>query len=174
MAWDWELDQWLGNLGRSGSAMPLRQFNRLDPGDVDQLLRRCLAVDRWVQTVAAARPYRRLDDLFEAARDAAFPFTPAELEAALATRDPPQLVPPARPYESRRDTLLRGQLAGAVTQYQHRFGRPFLIRTEGKAHTQILVELWERLGHDLDTEDRVLAQQVRETTLVTLARRITD
>lgn len=124
--------------------------------------------------MVAARPYRHLNDLFEAARDAAFPFTAAELEAALATLDPPQVVPPTRLYESPRDTLLREQLAGAVTHYRRRFGRPFLIRTEGKAPTQVLVELWERLGHDIDVEDRVLAQQVRETALLTLARLVTD
>jgi len=44
-----------------------------------------------------------------------------------------------------------------------------VIRTTGRLPAQILVQLWDRLGNDIDTEDRVLAQQLREIALLKLA-----
>lgn len=153
-----------------GSAMSLGRFNRLTTQQSLELLQGCLAVDRWTHTIEARRPYRRLDDLFEVAREAAFPFSAAELEAALATLKPPDVVPQAKPGEGVVDARIRQQLAAGTEQYQRRFGRRFLLRAEGKSDAQVLVALWERLGHDIDTEDRVLAQQVREIALVALAQ----
>jgi 2-oxo-4-hydroxy-4-carboxy-5-ureidoimidazoline decarboxylase len=155
--------------GWFGSAVPLRRFNRVPPAEAVELLQQCLPVDRWVQTVAAARPYRHLDDLFEVAREAAFPFAPAELEAALAALKVPTVVPPERRRETAVEARLREQIVAGVKHYQQRFGRPFLIHAEGKTGAQILVQLWERLSHDLDTEDDILAQQIRQNALLILA-----
>lgn len=168
------MSEWLSHRVWAGSGVSLREFNRLPAEEAVDLVGQCLAVERWVRTVVAGRPYRRLDDLFEAARDAAFPFTGAELEAVLAAADPVDVVPPAREFDSPPQRQLREQLAAGVAQYQRRFARPFMIRTDGKSDRQVLVQLWERLGHDPDTEDRVLAQQLRENALVNLARIISD
>lgn len=67
---------------------------------------------------------------------------------------------------------MRQQLENGVGIYERRFGRPFLIRTTGRPPEQILAQLWNRLGNDLDTEDRVLAQQLRERALIMLARTV--
>ena len=166
--------QWLSSGARFAFALPLRRFNRLPTSESKFLLRQCLSVDRWVDVVSASRPYKRLDDLFEVARDAAFPFTPAELEAALASVVPQPVIPAVRRQESAHQRWLRAQLAAGVAQYERRFGRAFLLRREGRDDTQVLMELWMRLDHDLDTEDRVLAQQVREHALAALARLISD
>ena len=166
------MTQWLDSGVRFAFAMPLRRFNRLPTSEAVFLLGQCLSVDRWVGVVSASRPYKRLDDLFEVARDAAFPFTAAELEAALATVVPQPVIPVVRHQESEHQRWLRVQLAAGVAQYERRFGRAFLLRREGRDDAQVLVELWTRLGHDIDTEDRVLAQQVRENALAALARLI--
>lgn len=71
----------------------MRRFNQLDHAAVATLLRACLDVDRWVATVLDRRPYRKLDDLFEVARDVAYPLTGAESESALAHRTPRPLIP---------------------------------------------------------------------------------
>lgn len=127
-------DEWVvgqQRVGRVGVAAAA--VNRLSNDEAVERLLLCLAVDRWVWAVAAGRPYRRLDDLFETVRDAAFPFTGAELEAALATVHPVDVVPLAREFESRAQTQLREQLADGVMQYQRRFGRPFVIRRDGRS-----------------------------------------
>jgi len=95
--------------GWFGSAVPLRRFNRLPRDQAAELLQTCLPVERWVRTIIDARSFRTLDDLLEVAREAAFPFTPAELEAALAHGDVPVVVPPAR----RSDSLPRRESASS-------------------------------------------------------------
>lgn len=160
--------------GWFGKAVPLRRFNSLPADDAAALVRLCLPLPRWSEAVVDARPYRSLNDLYEVARDAAFPFTPAELEAAVAAVGAPAVVPPPRPGESPDEIRIREQLDSGIQHYRRRFGRPFLIRTEGRTSRQLLVQLLDRLGHDLDTEDRVLAQQLKETALLALARCVRD
>jgi 2-oxo-4-hydroxy-4-carboxy-5-ureidoimidazoline decarboxylase len=155
--------------GWFGSAVPLRRFNRLPRDQAAELLQTCLPVERWVRTIIDARSFRTLDDLLEVAREAAFPFTPAELEAALAHGDVPVVVPPARRSDSPTEARVGQQLQAGVETYQRRFARPFVIRTTGRLPAQILVQLRDRLGNDIDTEDRVLAQQLREIALLKLA-----
>lgn len=160
--------------GLFGVVMPLWRFNRLPVDEAKGLLRTCLDLDRWVHAVADARPYRGVDDLLEVARDAAFPFTPAELEAALAFVPVASVVPAPCDDEPLHRTQLREHLDAGVRHYQRRFGRAFLIRRDGRNDAQILVQLWERLGHDIEAEDHVLAQQVREITLASLVRMISE
>lgn len=78
----------------------------------------------------------------------------------------------ARLRETAAEARVREQLAAGFTTYQQRFGRPFLTRTEGRLPAQILVQLWDRLSHDIDTEDKIVAQQLRELALLQLARHI--
>lgn len=36
----------------------LRRFNRMDPDDAADVVRSCLAVDRWVAQIVGGRPYQ--------------------------------------------------------------------------------------------------------------------
>jgi len=120
-------------------------------------------------TVSTPNLTLSVDDLLEVAREAAFPFTPAELEAAVAAHHHPALTAaPRRSRESATDAYLRQQIESGVRTYENRFGRPFIVRSRDRLPAEILVQLWDRLGHDLDTEDRVLAQQLREDALLDL------
>jgi len=83
--------------------------------------------------------------------------------------DVPVVVPPARSSDSPTEARVGQQLQAGVETYQRRFARPFVIRTTGRLPAQILVQLRDRLGNDIDTEDRVLAQQLREIALLKLA-----
>jgi len=150
----------------------LRRFNQLDRDAAAELLEASLNVDRWVAIILDRRPYRRVDDLFEVARDAAFPLTGAELEAALAHRSTPPLMRTAERGEPAAEARFREQLADGVRTYQQRFGRPFLIGTTGRLPAQILVQLWDRLSHDPDTEDQVLASQLRQLALDEVANKV--
>ena len=53
--------------------------------------------------------------------------------------------------------------------YERRFGRVFLIRAAGRSSAEILDQLQVRLDNDLDTEDAVVADQLRQIALVRLA-----
>ncbi len=64
--------------------MHLEQFNSASRTEAADALRPCLDIPRWIDEIADARPYSSLAALLEAGRRAANPFTPAEIEAALA------------------------------------------------------------------------------------------
>lgn len=157
----------------------LHEFNRLEDAAAAALLRPCLDVDRWVTEIVQDRPYPRTDDLFATARAAANPFTGAELEAALAHH--PRIGEQARGGSAEAglsrseqaglalDDDVQQQLTEANLAYETRFGRVFLIRAAGRSSTEILDKLQTRLSNDPDTEDDVVADQLRQIALVRMA-----
>ncbi|HSN36206.1 MAG TPA: 2-oxo-4-hydroxy-4-carboxy-5-ureidoimidazoline decarboxylase, partial [Arthrobacter sp.] len=64
--------------------MHLEQFNAASRTEAADALRPCLDIQRWIDGLADARPYPGLEALLQAGRVAADPFTPSEIEAALA------------------------------------------------------------------------------------------
>jgi 2-oxo-4-hydroxy-4-carboxy-5-ureidoimidazoline decarboxylase len=161
----------------------LRELNALDEAAAAAVLRPCLDVDRWVGEIVRGRPYASAEDLFAAARAAAHPFTTAELEAALAHH--PRIGEPAGGDSAEAglsrteqagltlDGDVQRQLAEGNRAYERRFGRLFLIRAAGRSSTEILGKLHTRLGNEPDTEDAVVADQLRQIALLRLAGLVT-
>ena len=67
------------------------------------------------------------------------------------------------------DDDVQRQLAEGNRAYEQRFGRVFLIRAAGRSSTEILDKLQTRLGNSPDTEDEVVADQLRQIALIRLA-----
>jgi 2-oxo-4-hydroxy-4-carboxy-5-ureidoimidazoline decarboxylase len=156
----------------------LAAFNALSADQAATLLRPCLGVDRWVTTVVAGRPYDSVDHLVAAARTAAHPFTGAELEDALSHH--PRIGERAAGASAEADLSrseqaglsidgdVQAQLAEGNRAYEDRFGRVFLIRAAGRTSEEILAELRTRLDNDVETEDEVVADQLRQIAVVRL------
>lgn len=158
-------------------ASPLERFNGADREDAVASLRPCLDVDRWCAEVVDGRPYASVDELVRAARDAASPFTAAEVaqalgdhprigeraagagESAALSRGEQSGVDPA-------DAELAHALAEGNAAYERRFGRVFLIRAAGRSARDILDALAERLGNDDAAEAEVVAGQLREIAVL--------
>lgn len=167
----------------SGSAaIPLSEFNQLSPAAADALLRPCLDIDRWVRALVDRRPYSSVDELMAVAQQAASPFTSAEVTAALAHH--PRIGQRAG-GDSAEAALSRSEQAGLATDadvqrrlregnaaYEERFGRVFLIRAAGRSSEEILAALESRLGNDPETEDFVVADQLRQIALLRLAGKV--
>lgn len=157
----------------------LRDLNQSDPAVAAALLRPCLDVDRWVASLVDGRPYASVDELFATARAAASPFTAAELEAALAHhprigeraggRSTEATLSRSEQATLTLDEDVQRQLAEGNQAYEQRFGRVFLIRAAGRSSADILAQLHTRLANDPDTEDEVVADQLRQIALVRLA-----
>ena len=157
----------------------LHTFNRLERSEAAALLRPCLDVERWVSSVVEGRPYANSDELFAAARSAASPLTGAEVEAALAHH--PRIgeraaggSAEAALSRSEQATLtldedVQRQLVEGNQAYEQRFRRVFLIRAAGRSSTEILAKLQCRLANDAETEDAVVADQLREIAMLRLA-----
>jgi 2-oxo-4-hydroxy-4-carboxy-5-ureidoimidazoline decarboxylase len=141
------------------------------------LLLACLAEPRWADEVAAGAPYASADALAEAADRAARTLTAEEVEAALA--DHPRIgerhagsgrssafsaseqAASLSPDEALAERLLAGNRA-----YEERFGRVFLIRAAGRDRAAIVDELERRLHLDDASEAAVVADQLREITVL--------
>lgn len=161
----------------------LEEFNAAPGAEAADVLRPCLDVERWIAGVVGGRPYAGLDDLLAAARTVADPFTPAEIEQALAHH--PRIGERAR-GDSKEAGLSRGEqsglhldddvqrrLAEGNAAYERRFDRVFLIRAAGRSAEEILGELERRLTNDDDAERAEVVDNLREIALLRLDQAVT-
>jgi 2-oxo-4-hydroxy-4-carboxy-5-ureidoimidazoline decarboxylase len=159
--------------------MHLAQFNAASRTEAADALRPCLDIQRWIDGLADARPYTDLDALLEAARRAANPFTPAEIEAALAHH--PRIgeraqgdSTEARLSQSEQaglgeaDAAVAEALADGNRKYDEKFGQVFLIRAAGRSRGEILAALNTRLAHTPEEEQAIVGQQLREIAVLRL------
>lgn len=158
--------------------MKLEEFNRAPREEAIAVLRPCVDIARWCDDVVDARPFGSVDELAASAASAATPFTDDEIEAALAHH--PRIGDRAE-GASTEASLSRAEQAGlgdldAVQRalrdgnlaYEERFGRVFLIRAAGRSADEILSSLQARLQHDDDTEQEIVAEQLRQIALLRL------
>lgn len=162
----------------------LHTFNHLEVEAARLMISPCLNVDRWIDTIIEHRPYATADELFDTARTAATPFTAAELEAALSRH--PQIGQSATGSSAEAelsrseqsgldlDADISRQLEEGNLAYKQRFGRVFLIRAAGRSSRQILDHLQARLQNDVDTEDTVVGEQLRQIAVLRLAAAVTS
>lgn len=157
--------------------MDIDAFNRLPDDEVRACLTTCLDVPRWVEAVAAGRPYADSDALLAQA-EAAATLDDAELTHALARH--PRIGERASAGHDaafsskeqagvdRSDAAGAERLADGNRAYEERFDRVFLIRAAGRDSSEILAELERRLGSDDKTERAETEQQLREIALLRL------
>jgi 2-oxo-4-hydroxy-4-carboxy-5-ureidoimidazoline decarboxylase len=159
--------------------MLLQQFNEADRAQLDATLRPCVDNQRWIDEIAAARPFTTLNQLFSQALNAANPFTPSEVAAAVAHH--PRIGERAagnsaeaalsRKEQSAVDPsnqALAQALAEGNRAYEEKFGQVFLIRAAGRTPQEILAVLQKRLGNTPDQEAPIVAQQLREIAVLRL------
>lgn len=159
--------------------MHLEQFNAASRTEAAGALRPCLDIQRWIDALADARPYPDLEALLEAGRRAANPFTPAEIEAALAHH--PRIGERAQGNStearlSQSEQAGLGEADAAVAEalsegnriYDEKFGQVFLIRAAGRSREEILAALNTRLGNTPAEEQTIIGQQLREIAVLRL------
>ncbi|MDP9983869.1 2-oxo-4-hydroxy-4-carboxy-5-ureidoimidazoline decarboxylase [Pseudarthrobacter oxydans] len=159
--------------------MHLDQFNAASRTQAADALRPCLDIQRWIDDLADARPYSALEALLAAGRAAADPFTPAEIEAALAHH--PRIGERARGNSTEArlsqseqaglgeaDAAVAEALAEGNRAYEEKFGQVFLIRAAGRSREEILAALNIRLGHTPGEEQAIIGEQLREIAVLRL------
>jgi 2-oxo-4-hydroxy-4-carboxy-5-ureidoimidazoline decarboxylase len=159
--------------------MQLAVFNEVPRAEAAAVLRPCADVPRWVSEITDARPFASNEALLAFAGRAAHPFTPEEVQAALAHHPRIGERPTAETTEA---SMSRSEQAGvdpadagtarALAEgnraYEEKFGRVFLIRAAGRTAPEMLAALRERLEHSPEEEQAVVAQQLREIALLRL------
>lgn len=157
----------------------LARFNAAAPPEAREVLHSCLDVPRWVDAVLAGRPYPTVAVALDAAKAAADPLTPDEVDQALARHPRIGERPGGGDAESRMsraeqsgvdvsDAEVQERLRAGNVAYEARFGRVFLIRAAGRDAREILASLEQRLGNDPETETQVVAGQLREIAVLRL------
>ncbi|VXC25662.1 Uricase [Arthrobacter sp. 9AX] len=165
--------------------MKLAEFNTADPARAAETLKPCIDVQRWVDTVVAARPFPSRDALLDFAAEAARPFSPAEVESAMAHHPRIGERPTAATTEASMsrseqtgvdpaDTGVAQALAQGNRDYEEKFGRVFLIRAAGRTAPEILQALNERLANSPADEDTIVAGQLREIAVLRLEGLISE
>ncbi|AOT02608.1 2-oxo-4-hydroxy-4-carboxy-5-ureidoimidazoline decarboxylase [Arthrobacter sp. U41] len=161
--------------------MDLEQFNAAGRAEAAGSLRPCLDIQRWIDELIDARPYASLNALLEAGRSAADPFTPAEIEAALARH--PRIGEQAQGSSTEAglsqseqaglgeaDAAMAAALADGNRVYEEKFGQVFLIRAAGRSRGEVLAALHTRLTHTPEEEQAIIGQQLREIAVLRLER----
>lgn len=158
--------------------MQIEEFDRLGAEDAAAVLRPCVAIDSWVTTLVAGRPYDDAAALHAAAAEQAAGWTDAEVAGALA--DHPRIGERATgdgssAAMSRReqagvpqDDDIRARLADGNRRYEERFDRIYLVRAAGRSAEEMLTLLEERLTNDDATEREVTRGQLAEIALLRL------
>lgn len=160
--------------------MTLNEFNMTGRDAAIRAIRPCLDVARWLAAIVDGRPYDSTEAVLEVAREAACPFAPGEIEAALAHH--PRIGERARGQatEARMSAgeqagIARGsaELAAGNAAYERKFGRIFLIRAAGRTSAEVLSELHRRIALGRDEELQVVADELRQIAALRLAQVLT-
>jgi 2-oxo-4-hydroxy-4-carboxy-5-ureidoimidazoline decarboxylase len=171
----------------SEEPMQATGVDRLNAAEVDEareLLLACAAVPRWADEIVRGRPYASVEDVLEAAREAALPWSDDEVDAALARHPRIGERPPGGEADAEHSRREQAGVAGAGPDvarrlaegnraYEERFGHVFLIRAAGRGPEEILAALDERLANDPATERRTAAEQLREIAVLRLQGELT-
>ncbi|QOT15734.1 MULTISPECIES: 2-oxo-4-hydroxy-4-carboxy-5-ureidoimidazoline decarboxylase [Paenarthrobacter] len=165
--------------------MELAVFNSVGRDEAIKALTPCLDISRWVETIVDARPFASVDELLRTANQAAEPFSPQEVESALAHHPRIGERPKAQTTEAAmsrseqagvdpNDDGTAAALADGNRAYEEKFGRVFLIRAAGRSAKEILSTLQERLTHTPEQEDTIVAEQLREIALLRLSGLVSE
>jgi 2-oxo-4-hydroxy-4-carboxy-5-ureidoimidazoline decarboxylase len=149
-----------------------------------EVLGACLDIPRWVDTVAAGRPYPTVEALQAAGAAVAATISWDEVAAALdrhprigertaATQQTATEAGWSRSEQAGVQLSEKEQLAVGNADYEARFGWIFLICASGLSGGQILDALHRRLGADPEQEKPVVVEELRKIGALRLAKAVT-
>ncbi|MEV8534970.1 2-oxo-4-hydroxy-4-carboxy-5-ureidoimidazoline decarboxylase [Streptomyces sp. NPDC051211] len=144
----------------------LARFNAAPAEAAERALLLCCGSHRWAHRMAAHRPYPDLGALLAAADEASYDLSSADLSEALGAEYSAELHE-AAPYAAHL------ALDAAHAEYERKFGHAFVICLEGhpadERPNQVLAEIRRRMGHEVDEERAVSADELRRLAQARLA-----
>lgn len=165
--------------------MLFSNFNQAPAHQIQALLKHCVHIDVWGTCIIQQRPFNDRHALITYAKQLAQSWTWEDILAALNThprigekKAQAQLSTQEQEFSDREqaalhpdqetlDALYAGNLA-----YEKKFGFIFLIKASGLDSQHILTALNFRLVNDLESEKRIVHQQLSEIALLRLAQEI--
>lgn len=165
--------------------MQLKQFNQIAPNLLYTILIHCVHIPRWASDLESARPFCNRTALLDYAWQHAQTWTWSELSAALETQPrfaqdlrTIRLTQKEQQFLAHERALLctthpeQQQLFLACHSYETKFHFRFFLDATGLNTAQVLEAVYERLHHDLKTEQNIIHQHFIQLMLSRLATEI--
>ncbi|MBK0063536.1 2-oxo-4-hydroxy-4-carboxy-5-ureidoimidazoline decarboxylase [Acinetobacter sp. S54] len=161
------------------------EFNHTATQHITPFLSACVHIPSWVDHLSQQRPYASAQALLDAASQQSQNWTWTEIETALSTH--PRIGEKKAKVElTEREAQFSDQEQSGVKQdaqtqqalfegnvaYEQKFGFIFLIKAAGLSSEQILSSLQQRLQHDLETEKKIVHEQLAAIALLRLSQGI--
>ena len=158
----------------------LAAWNALPEPEAEQALRECCASERWVEQVAAQRPYATPEQVYAAAKRILAGLDEGDIDQALAAH--PRIGDRPTGADSSREQAgvatasidIKAELAEANRAYEERFGHVYLVCATGKDADELLAILRSRLTNDPATERRVMRAELAKINRIRLGRLVGD
>ena len=155
----------------------LGELNAAPYGVARAWLAACCGAARWLDAVLAARPFRSVAALHEAAERSWRGLERADVLEAMSHH--PRIGDAARASATeageqagaaRAGDDVKARLAEGNRAYEARFGHIYLVCASGKSGAELLAILHARLANDPETELRVAAGEQEKITRLRLER----
>ncbi|NOZ97038.1 MAG: 2-oxo-4-hydroxy-4-carboxy-5-ureidoimidazoline decarboxylase [Gammaproteobacteria bacterium] len=161
------------------------EFNYAATHQITPLLSACVHIPSWIDGLSQQRPYASTQALLDAATQQSQNWTWTEIETALAThprigekKAKAELTEREAQFSDReqsgvkQDAQTQQALFEGNVAYEQKFGFIFLIKAAGLSSEQILSSLQQRLQHDLETEKKIVHEQLAAIALLRLSQGI--
>ncbi|MCU4358174.1 2-oxo-4-hydroxy-4-carboxy-5-ureidoimidazoline decarboxylase [Acinetobacter ursingii] len=165
--------------------MRFSEFNYAATHQITPLLSACVHIPSWIDGLSQQRPYASTQALLDAATQQSQNWTWTEIETALAThprigekKAKAELTEREAQFSDReqsgvkQDAQTQQALFEGNVAYEQKFGFIFLIKAAGLSSEQILSSLQQRLQHDLETEKKIVHEQLAAIALLRLSQGI--
>ncbi|HEY9855205.1 MAG TPA: 2-oxo-4-hydroxy-4-carboxy-5-ureidoimidazoline decarboxylase [Stenomitos sp.] len=164
--------------------MTLETFNQLEKQQAIEELMRCCGSMRWATIMASSRPFRSVQDLYEAADRVWESLTREDWLEAFGHHPRIGDVESLRTKFATTRAWASNEQAGAAVAteevlaalaegnraYEERFGYLFIICATGKSADEMLALLRDRLGNDPHAELSVAAREQSKITRLRLEK----
>lgn len=161
------------------------EFNYAATHQITPLLSACVHIPSWIDGLSQQRPYASTQALLDAATQQSQNWTWTEIETALTThprigekKAKAELTEREAQFSDReqsgvkQDAQTQQALFEGNVAYEQKFGFIFLIKAAGLSSEQILSSLQQRLQHDLETEKKIVHEQLAAIALLRLSQGI--
>ena len=160
----------------------LEAFDRMTSAEAMMAILPCNGSRAWAERMAAARPFHSASELFAAADKVWWSLSPHDWQQAfdshprigekLAVHATKQSLDwsAAEQAAARPDEATQTALAAGNREYEHKFGRIFIVCATGRGAAEMLQILDRRLKNDPETELKETAEQQRQITQIRLRK----
>lgn len=162
----------------------LGQLNALSNKEAKAVFMDCCGSTEWARQMTGSRPYRLVDDLFEAAELKWFALSPADWLEAFAAHPKIGSKKAASRQQTRAADWSAGEQAGmsdAVDEvkaelaeinrlYHDKFGFIFIVCATGRSAEEMLAIARARISNSVETELRIAAEEQNKITEIRLKK----